>query len=71
MLIVSCLCSAIGITEYFKMRNWLVVGRRVGCRNASRPPTVRRGSAHRRECQETAATMPPTTMIVPCAFQPS
>ncbi|CAH0722497.1 unnamed protein product, partial [Brenthis ino] len=59
--------SAIGITEYFKMRNWLGVGRRVGCRNASRPPTVRRGSAHRRECQGTAATMPPTTMIVPCS----
>lgn len=53
------------------MRNWLVVGRRVGRRDAraSRPPTVRRDSAQlRRECQETTAAMPPTTMIVPCVF---
>lgn len=50
------------------MRNWLVVGRRVGRRDASRPPTVRLDSARRRECQETTAAMPPTTMIVPCVF---
>lgn len=39
---MPCLCSAIEITEYFKMRNWLVLGRRCKLRtNASWPPTVR------------------------------
>lgn len=52
------------------MRNWLVLGRRCKLRtNASWPPTVRGWTACTPAVlHDTSATMPPTTMIVPCAF---
>lgn len=54
------------------MRNWLVLGRRCKLRtDASWPPTVRGWTActpPSPALHDTSATMPPTTMIVPCAF---
>lgn len=55
----------------FKMRNWLVLERRFETRTiASWPPTVRGWTACTPTLlHDTSAIMPPTTMIVPCAFQ--
>lgn len=53
------------------MRNWLVLERRFETRTiASWPPTVRGWTACTPTLlHDTSAIMPPTTMIVPCAFQ--